>query len=474
MTDAIAKAIADSQRSLLACKAAVSSQLSDTLVSQGPGGQFTHRPDLNNAAEALRHFRGWVYTSVRPIATRIAAQPIHVGRSSGSFKIGTKSPDGFTPTSDHELVRILNDPNPLMTAWSLIFSTVASLECTGRALWVFSGKEGKRTLWPIPVPWIRRFEGTERYTQIVIQPPHSGEEIPIDADATVLFSYPSPADPHGVCSPLMAAAGAIDSDECQIASQASVFRKGVHPSIVLTVGSNPHPDFPAGSRGGAGGFRPRLNDAQTRQIIDAVLKRYGSYANDGAPLILDGLIEDAKNLSTLPREMDFLQSGQMVRERIMMAFGTSPIISGLVEGSNRASSDAADRHFCDYTVNPKITLLSQTLSSWLRYTFKDERLAVWIEPCVSHDSEMALKWATLLAQYGSVTGDELRERSPLGLKAKGFPDPVTPGKTQAEQSMDDATIALAKATDEISPSRQAEKLLAEIGGDRHRNRIFAS
>lgn len=109
-------------------------------------------------------------------------------------------------------------------------------------------------------------------------------------------------------------------------------------------------------------------------------------------MILDGLIEDVKTLSNTPIEMDYLKSGAFTKERIMQGFGVNAIIAGQIEGSNRASSDAADRHFVDYTVNPKIELVSQTLTGWLRYVYNDPSLTVWIEKCVSQDADTSLRW----------------------------------------------------------------------------------
>lgn len=62
----------------------------------------------------------------------------------------------FEPLESHVLLDALNDPSDLMTAWQLMFSTVASLEITGRSLWwIQRGKRnGRDMILPIPIPWI--------------------------------------------------------------------------------------------------------------------------------------------------------------------------------------------------------------------------------------------------------------------------------------------------------------------------------
>lgn len=408
---ALADAQSNSQRSLLACKAAVSVQ-ADTLMASGPTGLPSHRPDLAHSVEQLRHFKGHVYAAVRPIASKIAGQPIHVGRLKGTPS-GTKAPDNVEPLTNHELIKLFSDPNPLQVAWSLMFTTVASLELTGRQLWWLPKKE---VIFPVPTSWIKSFDGKSSFKSFGVQPPGIAEPIPLPADECCYFSFPSPHDPHSATSPLQAVAGSVDSDEAIITSQASMFRKGIHPAHAVIIGGN--------ADGMEGKVKPRLSGAQERQIVEAIRRRYAGTHQNGDPLILDGLIEDVKVLSNTPREMDYLKSGEFARDRIYQGFGTSPIIAGLVEGSNRASSDAADRHFCTYVINPKIELFSQTMTSWLRVVFDDPTLVVWIKPCSADDAENSLRWASLLAQYGTVTGDELRALAPFELEQGKFPKPV--------------------------------------------------
>src|SRR5262249_50026411 len=154
-----------------AAKNAVS-QVSDELLAAGPAGALTTRHDLSRAHEQLLHFKGWVYAAVRPIAQRIAGQPLHVRRVNASRELGTRhhlpqSIKALTGGQDvdvdpnHELAKLFADPNPLAVAWSLMFVTVASLEITGRQLLWFPDR---KAIWPVPTSWIKGFEGTTKFT----------------------------------------------------------------------------------------------------------------------------------------------------------------------------------------------------------------------------------------------------------------------------------------------------------------------
>lgn len=447
--NAISKALGDVDRSYLNAKAAVSTATSQLLAAGPAGGITANRPDLGRAPEQLRHFTGWVYAAVRPIAQRIAGQPVHVGKAGGR-RLGTKQLDA-TPLTTHPLLDLLADPNELMVSWSLMFTTVASLELTGRSLWWLPKQE---QILPIPTSWIMGFEGSTRITSFRIRPPHSGEAFDIPSEDCCYFSYPDPADPHGAVSPLRAMAGAVDADESITVSQAMMFRNGIHPSHAIIVGKDPHPDVP-------GGVRPRLSTAQQRQIISAIKKHYSDVSKHGEPLILDGMIEDVKRLSNTPAEMDWLDSGKATKARIMQGFGVNPIIAGEVEGANRASSLAAEDHFCQFTVNPKITLLSQCMTEWLGPMFGGG-LVIWIEECVPRDGEMNLRWAETLAQHGVITAHELRALAPFELaKDSAFDGLLVGGQNMATTNPIEAGVA--KIVRNELGAAGADRLLEMIG-----------
>ena len=460
MSNAISQALADSSRSYFAAKQSVGQVTSD-LLAHSPSGLPVHRTDLSQAQEQLRHFSGWVYSSIRPIAQRIAGQPIHVGRVKSPRRLASKSAGSVEPLDTHPILDLLANPNDLMVAWSLLFTTVASLELSGRQLWWLPKQE---QILPIPTSWILGFEGTTAFNSFKVRPPNTAEAVNLPAKECVYFSYPDPSDPHGATSPLQAVGGAVDSDEAITTSQISMFRKGIHPSHAIIVGKTPHPDIPAG-------IRPRLTGPQERQVIGAIRKRYAGTHRHGEPLILDGLIEDVKKLSNTPAEMDWLNSGKMTKARIAQAFGVNPIIMGEIESANRASSTVADQHFIEYTVNPKIELLSQCLTEYLSPQFGGG-LVVWIEPCVANDSEMQHKWALLLAKHSAVTGNELRSLSPFDLPENNeFSAPVS---AQArDRQTDEAMTVLRGLRDDLKtpvkvdfalPNAIANRIQAAVSG----------
>jgi len=401
MSDALSKAFADAERSYLASKASVA-DLTGALLSQGPGGIPLQRSDLSRATEQIKHFKGWPFVAIRAIASRIAGQPIRRGYPKKPKRLKADEPTGEALDS-HPLLDLLNGPNDLMVAWSLIYVTVASMELTGRQLWWLPKRE---KIYPIPTSWILSLEGSTEITGFTVRPRLLGEQFSIPAEECCYFCYPDSSDPHGAWSPLQAAAGAVDSDEAMLDSQVSMFLRGIHPPHAIIVGKEPIDGIP-------GGLRPRLTSVQQRQIISAILKRYEGIGRN-EPIILDGLVEDIRKISNSPEEMDWRDSSRITKARILQTFGVTPIIVGEVEGANRAPAAAADRHFCDTCINPKLVLMSQCMTEWLGPMFGDG-LWVWIEPAQADDADLRLQRATLLVQGGAISAPELRRLSPFNL-----------------------------------------------------------
>jgi phage portal protein BeeE len=403
---ALDKAFADSGRSYLAAKAAVADVAGELLASTSSArGAGTLSFQTGSAAEQLRHFRGWPFACVHAVASRIAGQAVNIGAVSKAKPMrGTRAatPAGVEAIDSHPLLDLLSDPNDLQIAWSLWYFTAASLELTGRCLWYVPATEPVR-IYPLPTSWLTGFEGTTRFEAFKVRPPGMAQEQTIDADEAVYFSYPSPADPHAAASPLQAAAAAVTADDAIAASQVAAFERGIFPHHAIIIGKKVGPD------GNSLDARPRLNDAQRRQLINTIREYHRGASKSGEPLILDGLIEDVKRMSNAPSEMDWMESGKATKARIMQTFGVNPIILGEVEGANRASSFAAEEHLAS-TINPKLRLIGGTLTEWLapRFASDGQKLVVWFDPYQPRDAEMELKRMDLLGRHGAATVNDLR------------------------------------------------------------------
>ncbi len=393
MSETLTKAFAATERSYLSAKASIG-QRTEAVMARGPSGGILGEPSgFRNARQQLDAFRSWVFAAIRPIANRIAAQPIRVGRLGQPQPRRSKAAEP-TPLTSHPIYDLLNDPNDLQTGYGLMWATVASINLTGRAFWWLPDEEPQR-LYMLPCSWVQGFTGTTRYQSWKVLPPGQGEPIEVPSERVVYFALPSPADPWGSVSPLQAAADAVNNDDDILRSQRAAFTRGIHPSMAIVLGKD------------ANGFRPRLTAPQQSQIIEAVRRRWQGADKHNEPIILDGLIEDVKRISVTPSEMDWQSSAEAMKRRILEAFGVSPYVLGSSEPGSRAASVAAQLHLVSSTVNPLIRLMSEAMSEWLSHMFGGG-IRVWIEPAVVDDADVELQRMQLAASSGVVGYNELR------------------------------------------------------------------
>jgi len=378
---------------------------------------------LRTASERqVQHFDGWNHAAIRPIAQRIAGQPIRVARLRAR---GKKEPEqrgihksylpdnlkefsnDLEPVRDHKFLSIMNKPNDIMVRWVLVYVTICSLELTGRAYWLMKDeKGGNGQIWPLPTPWVTPKHNGRPFSGWTVNPYNSGKEYDYKAESIRQFFYPDPSDPLGCISPTQKQARAIAADQAIQTCQERSFRNGIFPGIMLTVGrQNEIPGVTT---------RPKLTADQRRDIIYAVKRMYQGVLRYDEPLILDALIEKVEKLSHVPREMDYLNSGKQTKARIVQGYGLTPFIMGELEGANRATAVVAESHFVANVLNPKIDLISQNLTSFVLPLFdKDPTLVAYIEPCRANDPEMEIKERDQLIKSGSLMRDELRQHYDL-------------------------------------------------------------
>jgi phage portal protein BeeE len=450
-------ALADARQADFAVKAALTAgRTPEQVLSGGPSGMFSESALLGLEWEQERHLTGWVFSAIRPIAQKIASQPVRVAKKTkrpGRGRLGQKrlhgldAPlwvkqlrDGLELVESHAILDAIDQPNPIMVRASLMEILTYSIEATGRAYWWCFPERGGTQLWPIPSSWLEPKHDGAFYTSYVLRPRIRGATFQheIDGDEVARFYLPHPLDPfHGSMSPLQAAARAVLTDEKIQESQERFWANGIHPTHAVIVGR--HPDAKSA---GVPNQRPVLTAAQRTQIITAIKTAHSSAAKYGIPIILDGMIEDIKRLSNTAAELDFLQSGQLTKARIYQAFGVNPIVTGEIENANRAQAAVAEAIFLSATVNPLAEIISQWMTFSLAPRLGADDVVCWLEPARPDDPEQTRADADQLAKYGSIThnehralfglpplegeeGDELITPSAAHPQAPGIPDQAT-------------------------------------------------
>jgi HK97 family phage portal protein len=353
------------------------------------------------------HNTGWVHAAVRAIANRVAGQPIRLGRK--VRRRGVPAPvksapswagANLEPVESHPLLDLLADPNELMVGWTLIFTTVAALELHGRAYWLIATEGGRTRIYPLPPSWVTpQHQDGRFYASYEVRTPGVAEPMIVPGDDMVRFAFPDPDDPLGAVSPRHAQAKAVDADESIQTAQSRAFRDGIHPGVIVTTGGRQ--ETPGVQR------RARLTEQQIRDVSEAIKRRYRGVLQSGEPLILDDLITDVKPFTRSSKEMDWMNSSRLTKERILEGFGVSEIVLGHAQNANRAGSVVADELLCSNAVNPKLMLISQCATAWLCPRFGSD-LVLWLEPAVPNDPDSRRADREQLLRAKVVTVNEAR------------------------------------------------------------------
>ena len=401
-----AEARSRSNSYIAAAKAGAESRGEGALLAQiasigGGISPLSRQSQMYHHVEQYRHFIGTVYTAIRPIAQRICCQPVRVAkRASKSKKTGRKPTKAVLPEhlknyaeelevlETHSLLDAIKRPNPVTLQWQLMYQIVASIMITGKEyLWDYDEKDKKtkkvaKQLWHTPASWIQdRHTATQLFAWYDLRIENSTETTKVPPEQITRIVLPDPANPIGSTSPLQTQARHVTSDEAIAEAQRRSFSNGAFPGLAVITGK--HPDI-----SGTAQNRAVLTREQREQILNAFRQRYRGVQHVDEPVILDGVIEDIKPITNRPRDMDFLNSMELMKRRLEQSWGVNPIINGELQDANRASATAASDLFDTYTINPNIALLSQAFTTWLLPKFdEDPDMVAYIEEHHSTDPD---------------------------------------------------------------------------------------
>jgi len=411
-------------------------------------------------------FRGWLYAAVNALASEGASQPVRVGRVTGEAREEAKA-DAITRTKvlnrfgvksrnrdlevlvDHPAIELLASPNRLQDRWRFVYAFIANLNLTGTSPIVLAERDGSLELYCLPSTWVEPIHRERPFSGFLVGAPSvpAQNKIALPPESVVYVQLPDPANPLAGLSPAETQMRAIRVDEHIQSSQEQFFRNGIFPSVIVTIGTNPHPDVQPG-------IRPRLTAEQRKQVIQAIKKVMSGVANYGNPAIVDGLIEKIERLSATQHEIGWEKSEKIVRNRILSAFGVHPFILGEpMNVGGYAQAYVIQEQFCR-RVNTFLDLLSSVVTQICRRVYSDQSLLVWWERC--EPSDPSLQWQNIreARKNGDISRNEFRAML-------GLPPDETGGDRLRQWSTGDVT-ALLNALSQMNQGNIAPEQLQAV------------
>lgn len=134
--------------------------------------------------------------------------------------------------------------------------------------------------------------------------------------------------------------------------------------------------------------------------------KHGGSKNAYKTFVMDGGMT-IQDLSKTQKEMDYVESRKAVRNEILSRMSVPPVLVGVNESANRASSETEYDFFIRHTIVPIANNIETTLNTFITKNYNDNA-----ELELEYDEQWAktdIEAYDMLMKYGALTIDELRE-----------------------------------------------------------------
>lgn len=414
-------------------KMALAAVMTGSSGGSNGGGGFSSFFGGDDQGDKERYgaYRTWLYSAVHALGMQASKQPVNVGQLTTRTKQGkparhkgrkpTKLPKSLIAKAaaaemeiipGHQLQESLERPNPIQSGGALVYTFLVNMCLTGWGYIVYDEGENGPEFYAVPSSWVTPDHQNGPFSRFKIKNPKAGvaqnsEDEWVDASRVGFAYLPNPADPLAAVPPAGTQSQAIKIDDSIQECQAQFFKNGVFPSVAVAVGREPHPDIP-------GGIRPRLSKEQRAQIHQVIKEQMAGVWNYGKPAIIDGLIESITRLVPSQQEIGWEKSEQMIRTRILSAYGVHPFVLGeTVNVGGYAQAYVIMEQFYD-RVNAFLAMLGEVVTRLARSNGLGDNVVAWWEECEARDPSLYQAALQNARANGDITKNEYRA-------ALGFP-----------------------------------------------------
>lgn len=149
-----------------------------------------------------------------------------------------------------------------------------------------------------------------------------------------------------------------------------------------------------------------LTDAQRQSLKEQWQRKHAGVDNAGKTPVLDGGLTYQQMQSTV-REMDYVNSRNMIRDEILTIFNTPKSILGITDDVNRANALATISSYIENNIIPFSKNISDKLTSFVKTNFR-ENLRVIFDFQMKQDPQTVIEQNKLLIENKAISINELR------------------------------------------------------------------
>lgn len=256
--------------------------------------------------------------------------------------------------TDGVLPLLLANPNPDMTEFELIYSSVVEWAVYGRSIWLVGRDKNSASGWqirPIPCAWVTGWGGNNGFAHETIKfqdPDSASGVIEVPTDSCVIFSRYMPGHPASALSPVESLRQTLSE---QVEAQA--FRRAVWSNATRISGYISRPQGVEWSDGGADRFKKDMRANWGR----------GGAHEGGTPVLEDGM--EFHTIDFNSREKDWASGVKLSREDCAAAYHINPSIIWPGDGQTYASAKDNARALYADTLAPLLTMFQRRINKTL-------------------------------------------------------------------------------------------------------------
>ena len=336
--------------------------------------------------KAMGTYNAWTYASVRAIAEELAKI---------SFRLFQVNKDGVhEEIFDHELLDLLDGVNPFQTGYELRYLTGTNLELAGNSYWLLDGVEkdtdkpkaifllNPRYTNPVPAPLPEFIKG---YSYSI-----DGKTVTYKPAQILHLKYPDPNDPYQGIGTVQAILDWIDSDSFATEVNLNYFKNGARLGGLLSSDN-------------------AITDAQMKVLRASFENLYKGAGNAYRVAVLPkGVKYD--EASSNPKDMDFANLQQVMRDKILAGFRVpKTILGGSESETNRATAETSNYIFAARTIKPKMEMIVQQLNEFLVPRYGDNLYLDFVDPVPEDRAQKIEEMKAAVSNQPVMSVNEARE-----------------------------------------------------------------
>lgn len=323
-------------------------------ISRGMEGRWGGRPNRGDQIAQMDAMgaSATLFSIVDRTSTAVAKETWHLHRAAPGAVCDYRAPGDNDPCGAHDVMMVdrhpalavLARPNEFYTTQEYFESGQQHIDLTGEGWTVIS------RLGSVPYElWVARPDRMVVVTNrrdfligyIYVDP--DGNEMPLQKEDVLSIRMPNPKNPYRGMGAVQTILANVDSAAYSAEWNANFFRNGARP-------------------GGIVKLERQMADTEFEQLVERFNYNHKGPANANRTAFLEeGDWVDVKPMSI--NDMQFVETANLNRDTILLAFGLSKFAVGVVDDINRATADASKAWFGETATVPRLDRWKGMLNS---------------------------------------------------------------------------------------------------------------